>query len=443
MAQILKHSEILREIRRNENIEEVHGDIINLMDWLAKAPKYTIFRINKLRKFDPEIIEVTLKLQCEDLEFSRIPKFYLLKPDCLVLERWPDDENMTIPETEVIVDASCAAAVLRGAHVFAPGVMGLPTNCQLDSFVSIYGDLEEKCKKGLKVQYNGRKIFVGMGQLKMLRNQLYGEDLEPSGIAVHTIMPASRLPVINETMYPKGDILLQNLPSIVCGWVVDSQPGEAILDMCAAPGNKTTHIAEMSNDKAMITAIDKTVKKVEKIQANAMAHGIKCIKCYAYDSTKCWSDASTGINVGPPFPSNSFDKVLLDAPCSGLGQRPLLLNKMTPKMLNSYKFVQRKLMKSAVAVLKVGGKLIYSTCTITEDENEGMVAWALQEFQCLRLVAAEPLLGGPGWSGCGLTDEQRVLVQRFGPEMDPLRPVDDLYRDTIGFFIACFTKIEN
>lgn len=110
----------------------------------------------------------------------------------------------------------------------------------------------------------------------------------------------------------------------------------------------------------MITAIDKTVKKVEKIQANAMAHGIKCIKCYAYDSTKCWSDASTGINVGPPFPSNSFDKVLLDAPCSGLGQRPLLLNKMTPKMLNSYKFVQRKLMKSVS---------IFETTVATQNSN--------------------------------------------------------------------------
>lgn len=69
------------------------------------------------------------------------------------------------------------------------------------------------------------------------------------GIAIHTVLPASRLPVINETVCPKGQLLLQNFPSIVTGWVVDAKPYEHILDMCAAPGNKTTHLAEMSEDK--------------------------------------------------------------------------------------------------------------------------------------------------------------------------------------------------
>lgn len=70
-----------------------------------------------------------------------------------------------------------------------------------------------------------------------------------SGIAVQTLLPKSRLPVINESLYPKGQLLLQNLPSIVVGWVVNAMPLEHILDMCAAPGNKTTHLAEMSNNK--------------------------------------------------------------------------------------------------------------------------------------------------------------------------------------------------
>lgn len=70
-----------------------------------------------------------------------------------------------------------------------------------------------------------------------------------SGIAIHTVLPASKLPVVNETLFPKGEVLLQNLPSIVCGWVIDAKPNEIILDMCAAPGNKTTHLAEMSKDQ--------------------------------------------------------------------------------------------------------------------------------------------------------------------------------------------------
>lgn len=76
-----------------------------------------------------------------------------------------------------------------------------------------------------------------------------------SGIAVHTLLPASRLPVINESIYPRGQVLLQNLPSIVVGWVVNAKPFEHILDMCAAPGNKTTHLAEMSNNEVQYNFI--------------------------------------------------------------------------------------------------------------------------------------------------------------------------------------------
>ncbi|XP_026734797.1 putative methyltransferase NSUN6 isoform X1 [Trichoplusia ni] len=409
--------------------------------WLSQPPKYTTFRINALKTFDKSILEEFLKSQSKELGASQIPRYYFVRPDCLVLEQWSDEVTVEKTGMDVIVDAACAAAVLRGAHVFAPGVLGLPVNCTLEERVDIYGDLEGHCKRGLKIQYEGRKQYVGTGYLKMLRPQLYDKGVQPSGIAIHTVLPASKLPVVNETLFPKGEVLLQNLPSIVCGWVMDAKPNEIILDMCAAPGNKTTHLAEMSKDQAIIIAVDKTPQRTAKIKENCDLQGISCVTSYAYDSTKCCSEESTGINNGPPFPPNSFDKVLLDAPCSGLGQRPQLMNKMTPKMVGSFKCIQRKLIAEAVKVLKVGGKLVYSTCTITESENEGMVAWALDKFPSLKLIPAEPLLGGPGLPNRGLNDEQRSLVQRFGPEIDDLRPVDTLYKESIGFFIAAFIKL--
>lgn len=82
-------------------------------------------------------------------------------------------------------------------------------------------------------------------------------------------------------------------------------------------------------------------------------------------------------------------------------------------------------------LLKKGGKLAYSTCTITLGENEGIVSWALETFPCLELISAEPFLGDPGWSGMNLTPEQLKLVQRFGPNSNT---------DSIGFFIALFNK---
>ncbi|KAF9801221.1 hypothetical protein SFRURICE_014239 [Spodoptera frugiperda] len=411
----------------------------NMKAWLTQAPKLTTFRVNKLKRFEVDVLKNFLIAQSKELGTTELPEFYFLRPDCLVLGPWPA-VSLEKAGKEVIVDALCAAAVLRGAHVFAPGVMGLPVNCQLGERVDIYGDLEGHCKRGLKVEYTGGKLYVGTGYLKMLRADLFDNGVQPSGIAVHTILPASKLPVVNETIYSKGEVLLQNLPSIVCGWVMDPKPNECILDMCAAPGNKTTHLAEMSNDKATIIALDKTPQKAAKIRESCDIQGVTCVTAYAFDSTKCCSEDSKGINSGPPFPPNSFDKVLLDGPCSGLGQRPQLVNKMTPKMISSYKFVQRKLFAEAVKVLKVGGKLVYSTCTITEEENEGIVAWALDKFPCLTLIPAEPILGGTGLPSKGLNDTQRLMVQRFGPEDNELRKVDPIYKDSIGFFIAAFIK---
>lgn len=81
--------------------------------------------------------------------------------------------------------------------------------------------------------------------------------------------------------------------------------------------------------------------------------------------------------------------------------------------------------------MKPGGHLVYSTCTLTLAENEGMVAWALETFNCLELRLATPYLGGRGWPGAKLTLDQLQMVQRFGPE-------DNV--DSIGFFIAHFRK---
>ncbi|KAJ0176626.1 hypothetical protein K1T71_007805 [Dendrolimus kikuchii] len=413
----------------------------NLKYWLSQPPTFTTFRINMLKKFNSRIIQEFLEDQAKVLKAIMIPKFYNLSPDCLILEQWSSDVELKQTGKIVIVDALCAAAVLRGAHVFAPGVLGLPSNYRLNDVVDIYGDLEGHCKRGLKINYEGKKVYVGMGFLKMHRHDLFDNGIQPNGIAVHTILPASKLPIVNETISAKGDLVLQNLPSVVCGWVLNAQPYEYILDMCAAPGNKTTHMAEMSNNQAFIWALDKTPQKTEKIRKNCETQGVTCVNVFAFDSTKCCSEDSQDINCGPPFPLNSFGKVLLDAPCSGLGQRPQLIDKLNPKTINSYKFLQRKLFTEAVKVLKVGGTLVYSTCTITVDENEGMVVWALEKFRNLKLVPAEPLHGGSGLIDTGLNNEQRAMVQRFGPDNDPLRPTELLYNNSIGFFIAKFIKL--
>lgn len=232
-----------------------------------------------------------------------------------------------------------------------------------------------------------------------------------SGIAIQITATSSKVPSIGDAYLPAGSAMLQNLPSIICAHVLNPLRGEKVLDMCAAPGNKTSHLAELMADNGLIVAVDKTPNKLKVLKEKIRTYEFQSVNCFAYDSTKLLSDDSCGEEaIEPPFPSHFFDKILLDAPCSALGNRPVLRNDISPKILKSYPVVQRKLFATAVELLKRNGILVYSTCTVTSGENEEIVHWALNKFDDIELLSAEPLLGGPGWSNVGLNDDQRYTT---------------------------------
>uniref|UniRef100_H3DIA1 NOP2/Sun RNA methyltransferase 6 n=1 Tax=Tetraodon nigroviridis TaxID=99883 RepID=H3DIA1_TETNG len=179
---------------------------------------------------------------------------------------------------------------------------------------------------------------------------------------------------------------LQNLPSVVVGHVLGPRPGERVLDMCAAPGGKTCHMAALMGDQGEVVALDRIKNKINRILENAQVLQLRSIKAFCFNSTQAVStDAAPHAEGEPPFPPESFDRVLLDAPCSGLGQRPIMGSTWSLKEICSYQPLQRKLFQAAVQLLKKGGVLVYSTCTVTLAENEEQVAWALQTFPCLSL----------------------------------------------------------
>lgn len=140
------------------------------------------------------------------------------------------------------------------------------------------------------------------------------------------------------------------------------------------------------------------------------------------------------------FLPNTFDRVLLDAPCSALGLRPrLFAGEETVESLGNHAKYQKRMFDQAVQLVRPGGVIVYSTCTINPGENEGLVRYALDTYKFLSLASQHPRVGGPGLvGGCqlsnGYTEEwlrpgEEDLVQRFDPSSA---------LDTIGFFIAKF-----
>jgi methyltransferase NSUN6 len=133
------------------------------------------------------------------------------------------------------------------------------------------------------------------------------------------------------------------------------------------------------------------------------------------------------------FPPESFDRIVLDPPCSALGLRPKLAVELSYRAFQSFASHQRKLVAVAIQLLKPGGILAYSTCTINHEENEQLVRHVLDLYgNSIELERIDVPLGGFGLAGVGLDEFERSCVRRFDPADDPA--------DSIGFFLAKFRK---
>ncbi|KAI4502088.1 hypothetical protein M0802_002770 [Mischocyttarus mexicanus] len=424
---------------------EIHKEKLNsLYKWIYSTPKNNTYRVNLLKTTVEQVIE-HLNKELEQKYGKRVPTITTFPhlSEVITVHSWDESIKLDLSRrsTEIIVDAICGSAVLRGAHVFAPGILGIPKGLNIGDEVSVFADTVGCCTKGLLKPSevdNNIKTFLGNGILYQTRETIIcNNGKKPSGVAVHMTDVISRHLQLSNRSVPNGWALLQNLPSIICTRILDPQPGEIILDMCSAPGNKCTHISALMNGKGTLIALERNKSKINKLRSNCDTFSSGNVKIFCYDSTKAFDNTAGNWNIddGPPFRGDNFDRILLDSPCSGLGQRPQLLNKITDVQLRSYIFRQRKLLSTAILLLKPKGILVYSTCTITVAENEGNVDWVLRKHPHLKLKSIKDHLDlktftHEGYNTVGLSKKESECLFRIGPE-----------QDSIGFFVACFIKL--
>lgn len=451
MEDYLRHVYHNNEFVATFGADEAERRFERLQNHLSHPPSFTTVRVNtRLTSVEnaKQLLREEIQKQFPDVVIPIYQHPQL--QDLLLIPLIGPRRALKQHPVQVIVGAQCGSAVLRGAHVYSAGILSASKWMKAGEEVSVYSDIEAQCKRGA-TEFDGTKVFIGNGLSELSRSEIFCSNIPIKGKGIRMTEPVYLSPSFDNVL--PGYIFLQNLPSAVVSHVLNPQPGERVLDMCAAPGGKTTHIATLLNDQGEVIAMDRIGNKVEKIKQNASVLKLHSIQAYSYNSTKAVThdarDNSQG--TGPPFPPESFDRVLLDAPCSGMGQRPNMANVLSLKELKSYQPLQRKLLSTAVSLLKPGGTLVYSTCTITLSENEDQVAWALKTFPCLQIQAQEPHVGGEGMAGSGLSPDQRKLLQRFDPSLAVLGDVHDgtcededrillANTDTIGFFIAKFVK---
>lgn len=216
--------------------------------------------------------------------------------------------------------------------------------------------------------------------------------------------------------FKEGKWTVQDESAMLVAHVMAPQPGEKILDMCSAPGGKSMHMADLMQNQGEIISCDLHAHKMNLISEQAKRLGITIIKPTLQDGT-CFNEAFY----------EAFDGVLLDAPCSGLGilkRKPDMRHHRQQQDIEDIAAIQRALIDQAVKYVKKGGRLVYSTCTISEPENEAMVRY-IKEKHGLVLQSIMPYM--PEHLKGAVKEEGMIQIL---PQM----------ADTDGFFIASFKK---
>ena len=220
----------------------------------------------------------------------------------------------------------------------------------------------------------------------------------------------------NLEIYQNGEIYLQSLSSMIPPLVISPKENENILDMAAAPGGKTTQMLALSQNKAFITACEKNKIRAERLQYNLNKQGANRVNVMIKDARQ----------LDDFF---SFDKVLLDAPCSGSGTISIFDKKLestfTEDLVNRSSKVQHDLLKKAITLLKPGHEMVYSTCSILAKENENILRKFI-DFKQLEILPIDVSI----FSDAILLPTSIEGTLCIGPS--------DLYE---GFFVATLRKL--
>lgn len=186
--------------------------------------------------------------------------------------------------------------------------------------------------------------------------------------------------------YNEGKITIQDEASQCVAFFLDPQPNEKVLDVCAAPGTKSTHLAQLMHDQGEIIACDIHKHRVELIESSLKRLGIHCVQPMVNDGTKSHE----------VFEHESFDRILLDAPCSGYGvlkRKNDIKVHMQSSDMDEIIPLQQELLESVSVLLKKGGRLVYSTCTLNKKENEKQIENFLKkhdDFICEKMRTIFP-----------------------------------------------------
>ena len=294
-------------------------------------------------------------------------------------------------------------------------------------WIKAYGEqaAEEMCVANNEAPHASARVNRTQASREQLLQEMKAAGLyvQPSPLSRDGIVAGGAGNLAHTDWYREGKLSVQDESSMLVVEAVRPESGMRILDCCAAPGGKTMHIAERMNNQGEVWANDVHAHKVKLIQDQADRLGLTCVHTLNEDATM----------LSDKLDKASFDVVLLDAPCTGFGvmrRKPDLKWRKRPADVDAIAALQAELIEEAAQLVKPGGRLVYSTCTVERQENEHVVERFIQQHADWQVDDT--------WKSALPQDELKDALERSQPGMLQVLPQDG---DSDGFFIACLTRV--
>jgi 16S rRNA (cytosine967-C5)-methyltransferase len=219
---------------------------------------------------------------------------------------------------------------------------------------------------------------------------LTGEGIEArrDSLVEEAVVLEQAYDIHGSLLFANGEVMPQARASMLVAHAVDPRPGERVLDLCCAPGAKTTHLAALMHNEGEILGVDIDAGRVGAVRANCERLGVTCVDLQVSDARE-------------PIAGDWFDRVLIDPPCSDLGtlqSRPDIRWQKHPALVDGLRATQEAILEAAARAVRPGGRLVYSTCTISAYENEHQIEAFLDrhaDFSALDLSDAYPEVATP------------------------------------------------
>jgi NOL1/NOP2/sun family putative RNA methylase len=225
--------------------------------------------------------------------------------------------------------------------------------------------------------------------------------------------------------YLQGYFYLQKTASMLAAIILDPKPNDTVIDMCAAPGGKASHLAQLMENQGLLVLIDRNKNRIPALEINLRRMGIINSIVLNMDAINL-----SKLNI-------KAERILLDAPCTGEGlirQDPLRKKSKQMKDIEKMAKIQRKLLKAGLNALKKGGKLLYCTCSIAPEENELVIDAILKEFNNYTIDKISRNYGLEG-----LTE---VFEMNLNEDLHFSQRLYPHIHDTIGFFLCIIKRLD-